>query len=142
MARERLFIVRVEPSGMGSVLLQKDRGVPAPFSLRGPPGPGPDPNHTWPSASSTVYYLSASTAVVFRYSSPAGPGPPPQSTSVKNVLRVCCVYSVFCECAMQVFSVCVPCACVFCASVVCVLCMCVCVCVLCRIRPLTHILQG
>ena len=61
----RRFIVRVEPSGMGSVPFQKDHRAPPPFSLWGPRGPDPhrDPSHTWSSASKIIYCLQASMKV-------------------------------------------------------------------------------
>ena len=110
--------MRVEPSEMGSVLLQKDHGALPHFPLWGPHGPDPDPdpepNHTWPSASRIIYCLLTPWLWSFFYSNPKGPRPSPHSTPMKQFLCVCVV---FCTCAVYVFSVCV-----FHVYVVCVLC--------------------
>ena len=87
----------------GVSAITEDHGSPPPFSPWGPPGPGPDPNHFWPPASRMVYYLQASMAVVFCYSSPKGPRPSTHSASVKKGLCVCvCVLCIGCVCVVYV----------------------------------------
>ena len=128
----RHFIVRVVPSRMGSVLLQRTT-EPLPVrsaSLRGPQGPSsdPDPNHTCVSASRITFVYNLPRLWHFITAVPKEPRPSPHSTPLKNVVCVCgvcvCAPSVCCV-YVVVFSVCV-----------------LCVCVLCRIRPWTLTFHG
>ena len=127
------LIMRVEPSEMGSVLLQKDHGALPHFSLWGPhgpnPDPDPDPNHTWPSASRIIYCLLTPWLGSFFIVTQRDPGPPltllPWNNFCARVLCVCCVLYMCCVCVLRV---CVPCVC--------------CVCVVLNKATDSHILQG
>ena len=117
----RHFIVRVVPSRMGSVLLQRTT-EPLPVrsaSLWGPqgPSPDPDPNHTCVSASRITFVYNLPRLWHFITAVPKEPRPSPHSTPLKNVLFVC----VVCVCVSSICMLCV-CCCVLC---VCSLCVCV-----------------